>query len=571
MHPPARNPIGMRRVVLLLSPLLLSAPFCAAQESATQGYTVHGVVVNSLSNQPIARAEVVLDQDFAVLTDGEGRFSIDEVTAGQHSVSVQRPGYLGFGIAGGAPFRIRFPGRLRSPRRIQVGPDMPDLTIRLTPTGAIRGQISLSSNETAEGLHVSILGRALQNGRMRWSLVGNTMTNSEGIFHLGSLPTGDYMVLVGSSLDRLGQPANESILGYPPEYYPGVADAGSAGVLTVAAGQTVEADFAMTRQPFYPVTAVVRAGDAVRAGGFQILDSAGRQANLPVRYDARQQLAHASVPSGRWTLQANSYGRSQSFGKTDFQVTGGPVSLAITVLPVPRLQVVIRHEFTSHENQPVAYVGPAGRMGGELGAGVNLQLVSTQATPMGGMMGLEMDSNPDPAATEWDGTMQATPGQYWVQAQAWDGYVRSITSGGVDLMSNPLTLSPDHSNAPIEVVMRNDSGTITGQVATQAVGSTTTGQSATGGEISEVHVYAIPLFATAAQMQSAMPQATGQFQMQNLAPGSYRVVACDSEQEIDFHSPEGLAPWAGKGQVVTLEPDGAATVQLDVVHMEAQQ
>ena len=558
----------MRRVVLLLSPLLWSVLFCAAQESATQEYTVHGVVVNSLSNQPIARAEVILDQDSAVMTDGEGRFSFEKVAAGQHSMSVERPGYLGFGIAGGSPFRIRFPGQLHSPRPIQVGPDMPDLTIRLTPTGAIRGQISLSSNDPAEGLRITILGKALQNGRMRWSLAGNTTTNSEGSFHLGSLPAGDYMLQVGSSLDRSAQPTGEkTIMGYPPEYYPGVTDAGSAGVLTVAAGQTVEADVSMTRQAFYPVTAMVRAGDGVRPGGFQILDSSGRPANLPVRYDAQQQLAHVNVPSGRWALQASAYGRSQSFGRTDFQVAGGPVSLAITILPIPKLQVVIRHEFTSNSNQPVAYVGPA-IMAGGTGPGVNLQLVSAQPTAMGGMTSSHIDSNSDPAATEWNGAMEATPGEYWVQAQVWIGYVRSITSGGVDLMSNPLILSPNRSNAPIEVVMRNDSGTITGQIAAQTAGSTTVQTAA--GEIPEIHVYAIPLFGFSGQAPSEGVQSTGQFQMQNLAPGSYRVVACDLEQEIDFRSPEGLAEWAGKGQLVKVEPDGTATVQLDVMHMEAQ-
>jgi hypothetical protein len=66
-----------------------------------------------------------------------------------------------------------------------------------------------------------------------------------------------------------------------------------------------------------------------------------------------------------------------------------------------------------------------------------------------------------------------------------------------------------------------------------------------------------------------MPSPTGQFSFYNLAPGSYRVVACDAQQDIDFHSPEGLAIWAGKGQTVSVDPGGTASVDLDVVHMTA--
>ena len=57
----------------------------------------------------------------------------------------------------------------------------------------------------------------------------------------------------------------------------------------------------------------------------------------------------------------------------------------------------------------------------------------------------------------------------------------------------------------------------------------------------------------------------GQFTIPNLPPGSYRVVAFDAQQEIDFHTPEGLAKYSGKGQTVTVEAGGTANVQLDLI------
>jgi hypothetical protein len=81
-----------------------------------------------------------------------------------------------------------------------------------------------------------------------------------------------------------------------------------------------------------------------------------------------------------------------------------------------------------------------------------------------------------------------------------------------------------------------------------------------------VWIYAIPLFSTTT-LRDVMPNSDGHFSLYAMAPGSYRVVACDAQQDIDFHSAEGLAAWAGKGQTVTVDPGGTASVELDVVHI----
>jgi hypothetical protein len=141
-------------------------------------------------------------------------------------------------------------------------------------------------------------------------------------------------------------------------YYPGVTDPASAGILTVTAGQGVEADFALTQQAFYPLTAQVRAADPGMAGAFQIFDSSGRAANLPARYDLRDQTVHASVPNGSWILQAQSFGSERAFGRTSFQVANGPANIAITILPTPRLQVTVHREFPITAETPGPMSGP---------------------------------------------------------------------------------------------------------------------------------------------------------------------------------------------------------------------
>jgi hypothetical protein len=560
----------------LFSILLLSRLVCAAQDGATPTYSVHGTVVNAQTNQPTARAEVILNQDYAVLTGSEGRFAFDQIPAGEYQVSVGRPGYISIGNFMGGNFGrgIRHP---LQPQQIRVGPNMPELTFRLAPSASIRGQLSLSSSDSADGIRITVLQRQVWNGRPRWEPAGFAATDSDGIFHVGDLAPGRYMLFTEGSLDRPGLAAGRDAAtwGYPPVYYPGVTDAASAGVLTLGAGQTAEADFTLTRQAFYTLIAQVRGGDSGIRAGFQILDAGGRFTNMPARYDPREEVVRASVPNGSWILQGQRFGpgpsrQEHAVGRTAFQVANGPVHIAIAVVPIPLLQMTIRREFTAKaeaQSQP-AIMGIRGVGGPQ----VNFQLDNAEPFAQGGMISApQFDPNADPSAETTTGTVDAMPGRYWVEANSWnETYVSSVSSGGVDLATNPLTISPDSSNAPIEVVLRNDVGTINVQINGQASGESGADAGSSVGEVPHIYIYAIPLYATASSNIQPNLGANGQFQIPNLPPGSYRVVACDSDQELEFHTAEGLAAWAGKGQVVTVEPGGTASVQVDVLHMEPQ-
>jgi hypothetical protein len=554
--------------------LLLSGVLCAAQDGATPTYAVHGTIVNAQTNQPIGRAEVVLNWDYAVLTDAEGRFEFTQIPAGYHEVSVRRPGYIPIGnivnTSGSPPHP-------QPARRIRLGPDMPELTFRLTPEASIRGQVSLSAPGPADGIRVSAYQKRLRNGITHWEMERTATTDSDGVFQFGDLASGSYMLFSEPTPDRPAVGARGAVaLGYPAVYYPGVTDAASAGILTVAAGQSVEADFALTQQAFYPLTAQVRALDPGMPAAFQIFDSSGRPANLPTRYDPRDQTVHASVPNGSWILQAQYFGGGRAFGRTSFQVANGPVNIAITILPMPRLQVTVHREFTSTAETP----GPMS------GLGIGIQLEDEDPFSTGGAPGAVFDPNANPSSDSVRGTIDAMPGRYWLTPYAGSNYVSSMTSGGVDLLTNPLVISPNSSNAPIEVVLHNDFGMITGRVAGKASGQfagqafgqlpgsgaigSGTDAGSLAGELQRIYVYAIPLSQGASRNHTANFSSSGQFALPYLAPGSYRVVACDSEQEIDARTPEGLAAWAEKGKVVSVDAGGTANVELNVVHVEQQ-
>lgn len=523
-------------------------------------FSVRGTVVSGASGAPVGRALVELNAQYAMLTDSSGQFSFDQVPAGLYMVCVEKPGYLTIGIPQGGVHRFRRQGgqQLRS-RSMRVTSDTNNLRFELMPAGTIAGQVTISGSEPSNGIAVSIYRRQYQDGRPLWVMAGRATTRTDGTFRLGDLPPGSYMVNTQATLDRpegaLGD-AEHPVWGYPPVYYPGVTDPNGAGILMLTAGQQAEADFTLKRQQFFPVTIAVRGGQQGTPGEFNVLDAGGRPTGFPVWYSILEQVVHASVPNGSWVLNARGFGQSMTWGRAIFHVAGAPVSLAIALEQIPHIPVDIQRNFTS-SNVSIPSTNP----------GMSLRLVSADAFNAAGGGGF-LTTRPPAEGGGWQINV-TEPGRYWIEARAYPpGYISSITSGGTDLMSNPLAIGTGSSVAPITVTLRDDSGKITGQIST---GSAPTAASAQAQESSAVQLCAIPLFPTVAQMPTTMTSSDGSFTFMNLAPGSYRVTPCDAPQEIDFHSADELTAWTGKGQVVTVPAGGSAQVTLSAPANESAQ
>jgi hypothetical protein len=334
-------------------------------------------------------------------------------------------------------------------------------------------------------------------------------------------------------------------------------------LLTLTAGQHAEADFTLTRQEFYSVTVMIANHEA---GGMnlQVHDRSGRQMSFPVRWNAMQGTAEMNVPNGSYFLEGRRRGEAQLYGRVEFTVVGAPLTgLNMTLLPQHAVPVTVRKVLTANTSGSTGYSGSSeGNSPGS--AGLNIVLTAAEeffGQPGGGNM-RSVDGTSDGSSFEIE---NVTPGRYWVETTPFEGYVSSITSGGVDLARDPLVVGPGGSSAPIDVTLRNDTGTISAQLSNGAIGQQT--GAAALGEQQQIYVYAIPLFASSEQIKMGGMQATGQTTISGLAPGSYRVVAFDSPQEIDFHTPEGLAKYAGEGETVTVEAGGSASAQLDVIHI----
>jgi len=165
------------------------------------------------------------------------------------------------------------------------------------------------------------------------------------------------------------------------------------------------------------------------------------------------------------------------------------------------------------------------------------------------------------------------PGRYWVRIDAARGFAAAVTSGEVDLLRRLLTVSPG-ANPVIHVTLRDDSGEISGTV--EDPGATAAGSSRGPGSDSSMgrslsdqmrgFVYCIPLPESAGQVRQEAVMGDGNFDVQQLPPGSYRVLAFDRPQtELEYHNSEAMRAYEAKGQVVRLAGGHKENVKLQLI------
>lgn len=522
---------------------------CAAQ-SAPALYTVSGVVKNSVTGQPIERALVDGAAD-AAMTDSEGRFEL-HLQEGQAQIQVRRPGYGDGGRGAG--------------RLVRVNAKTPELTLSLTPQASITGRLTASNGGDAEGIAFTAYRKRTMNGRVRWMQAGNATSNSEGIFRMYEMEApASYILCSRPTAEQQGARVRGApVWGYASVCFPGEPDDGEANVLNLAAGQQADVEIAVTRQPLYAVSLVELNAAAGQGMSIQIHDHTGRTVGFALRMDAQRHTAEAQLPNGSYYAEARAWGETMAYGRVDFKVADAPLSgLTLTLLPLAALEVVVHKEFTA--NSPLA----GGSRDEELNYLRGLNLVLTPVDSMsdgGGGQGLRHPDGADSSRLELS---NVTPGRYWVQAGFFmGGYVSSMTSGGVDLMREPLVVGPGSSAQPIEITLRNDTGEIDCTVNTLSADEP--GNAATGGLMNPAIVYAIPAESNPVPLPRAGVMPGTPARIANLAPGTYRVIAVDGLRNLDAADAAELAKLAGQGKTVTVGPGGAVNVQLDLIETDSE-
>lgn len=535
--------------------------------------TVHGVVRNSATGEPLPRALVQIGgtSGEAALTDGDGRFEIGGVPPGPNIFQLIRPG-----------FRDTVPGLERSPiglsdpattHAVFVLAGMADLAFAMKPTNVIRGQVELSTGESAQGINVMLLRRAVQDGRAFWRPVANSRTNADGIYRFAGLDDGEYSVYTQPAMEgdipaAIVEPGGEVKFarnGFAAAYYPDARDFATAGHITVRGGDTAQANLHLALEPFHLVRAeVIRSSPRILADSdgsvnAVINDAQGHQLSYNAVYDGATHSVQALLPDGAYTLRANYLRRppnsmalatanarsnpSES-GQIDFTVQGRNLTrLRVPVSPEPVNTVQVNLQRTAAPAHPIPQ---------------SMQRAYVSISQAGGSVNDDMVAQF--AEGQVPGTMQAAPtgpGVYWVHAAIGPGMCESsFTAGGANLAREPLIVNASGATAPLTLTLRDDCSSV------HLVMQPNLPRLETGEEPS-LTVYLVPDFDSTEDVTpiTLRPSSGGSAVLQNLTPGSYHAYAFPAPVAFEYHNRDVLASLPS--QQVTLDAGSTTSLVLE--------
>ena len=240
------------------------------------------------------------------------------------------------------------------------------------------------------------------------------------------------------------------------------------------------------------------------------------------------------VVSGTYLLRAV---QDQSSGAIPVQVKAGDVAgVSVTLLPHADIKGTIR--FVDSLAEP---------------AGARTRYCRTSLYPAG------LDGLTYPAAMPNPGEFffaKVMPGSYRVGVDCFGGYVRSVMSGALDLLANPiLTVQPGAGPPPIEITANSGGGSIRARISARTNDST-------------ILLLAVPQFAatTGPSLHYAAKSAGDTWSAQTgvLAPGTYLLYAFAGPRDIEYRNPEVLQSLRG-GIPVQVGEQGAAEAAIEQV------
>jgi hypothetical protein len=546
---------------------LLGPSYSAAQQAPS---AIAGTVINSVTREPVPRALVELYANIAALTDDEGRFEF----------RLQQADTLS------GQLTIRKPGFADTSYTYSYSPDAPnpDLVVPLLPESLIVGRVNLPTSNQSDRISVTLYQRMVNQGRVQWMNASSTQARSNGDFRFAALAPGTYKLFTEELADRdplVFDPEGQHY-GYPPIYFPTAQDFASAAPIQLEAGQTFHAELSPVLRPYFPVKIPITNLPSAEFPEISVAVQGHPGPGFALGFDDNAILGE--LPNGVYTVQGlfnNGNPQQSGSGSVQLTVNSSPSTATMAVTPHSSVAVHVRTEFseramnrssTSYNNgrgetftrseAAQIYLQPADEFRPN-------QIISLRAPRRNNDNELAFENVP--------------PGRYWVNVQPNSGYVASITSGGLDLLHDPFPLGEGGTD-PIEIVLRDDAAGVEGTVDGMPASFATTSASNSsrtystsiekrhtsitiGGNSSGAWLYAIPSPERSGALPTGVVSPDGTFGFSNLAPGTYRILAFDHQQDhLDYRNPDAMRAFEDKGPIVHLAPNQTEHIHLTLIH-----
>lgn len=547
-------------------PLTGSAPVAGAPGSPPEAkkYSVSGTVLNSQTGEAIPHAMVEVGP-LATLTDSNGAFSVDGVTAGMYGVTAQKPGYFDFR---GPHYHFQ---------QVQVGPDTEPVNLQLSPEAVIYGRITDSDGLPVQQFNVQVMRSAVVEGRRDWLPQGGKVTDEDGYYRIAGLQPGTYLVVAGpSQMPSIGAMAKtgQQNSGYGQVSFPAPADGGVATGIHVSAGQKISADMSVDAQPFYSITGTLSAPP----GGGAWFNMTPRN-NIHV--DRGQAFMRGEnntftirmIPPGDYILHSGTQFQGKQWEAfVPLHVAGDISGLPIVLEPSVSIPIATRVERTQPDHAD-ATARPAVVTG--VVSSARLRTVSFQPPPV--QVVLRSIDNPQQQVwANYHAPQQAgdsekyaleniAPGTYKAEFRATQGdlYVASARYGSTDLLRENLVISHYGGADPIEITLRDDGGKVKVKIAGD------TGVNGTFAGMSPRFLVVPDRGAPYSPNSQTFSSAEG-YTFGNLRPGSYSILVFDDLEDIEYTNPNALEPYMSKAAHVDLAANQETSVTIELQKVGAR-
>jgi len=483
-----------------------------AQEKAI----VEGAVVNSLTNEPLRKAHIALDDGknrYATASSAEGTFRFEGIEPGKYRPEAQRDGFLD---AGYLPWL-----------EAAAGQRVKDVVIKLMPEGVIAGHVIDEDGDPVPGASVNYERTIQVNGRkVSLDSESGTEANGEGYFFFNGLKGGRYRL--SASPPYRGQPPERSGESTPREELIFTDDPLPVQLAPGAAIRNVE--IRMKRSVVFRVRGRVLNFPKERPGLTLNGDSESKW-NHPARMtgDAFEFL---EVPPGNYVLSVHSitgnFPEGFKFNKLFCHV---PVTVSdrniddivVELTPGPSIAGTIKLAGGKFEKPPEIHL-------------------------LGGMIR-------PPLTAEEDGTFSwenLAPIHYWLAYAPPEGdYIKSILLNHQPIEKMAIDLSAGAS-VTLEIMVAPNAATVSGVI------HDTNGNPSSKG---------MAVLWNDSDLYFRQTDASGAVKFANLAPGEYRIAAWESAENEYLSIPEFRARF--DAQKVTLKEGSHENVDVKLISKSA--
>ena len=528
---------GHTVVVLLVSTAYLAAVAQtpqAATRPAAAGYRIAGIVVNSVTDEPVRHATVAAlnEEDShtvaSVESDEEGRFSLDGLAAAKYQLTASKRGFISAAYDEHEEFSSA----------IVTGPgqETENLKFKIIPGSTLRGVVTTEGGEPVEGATVMLfLKPRAHRLNDRITQANSTATDDTGAYEFNGVQEGEFLLGVKAdpwyALHRSAQRGASSSDGsaemraaldvaYPITFYEETTDETSATTISLAKGNREEANVTLHAVPALHLTV-----------------EAGRKPDGGIGHAELRQTVF-----GMQVAQVNAgFMDAMRTGTTEF--TGvAPGHYELVQGNPPRIAEL--DATTSQQVDPLLG-SPTVTVAGTLRNGAGLLPCGSNAFTSLTLESVE-STRQNPQGTickNGEFSFQGVPSGAWrlsVQSQSGQLQVATIAAGNRAHGGNEFTVG-DRA-VTLTVTVSESATRITGFARKNGKGK------------AGVMVVLVPADLAAIPGLSRRDQSDsdGSFSLRDVVPGRYTVVAIQDGWELDWSRPEVIARYLPGGISVTV-------------------